>query len=76
MRERVRAVIATTFGVDPTALPDDASAQAIEGWDSLRQIELVLALELEFGVRVPSDAVAELTSVEAIESFLAGAGAA
>ena len=76
MHERVLAVLAATFRVDPGALPDDASAQTVAGWDSLRQIELVLALELEFGVRVPSDAVAELTSVEAIESFLAGAGAA
>lgn len=71
MRERVVGVLAGVLELPADALPPDASAETVPGWDSLRQIELVLALEAEFDVRVPSDAVGALTSLEAIESFLA-----
>lgn len=52
-------------------IPDDASVENVPGWDSLRQLELMLALELEFGVRVSTEAMLELQSAAAIEDYLA-----
>jgi acyl carrier protein len=76
MHDRLRRVFAETFEVDPAAIPEDASIETLDGWDSLRQLELMLALELEFGVHLPSEAMLELTSAQAIEDFLAEHGAA
>jgi acyl carrier protein len=71
MHERLRGVLADVLEVSEDEIPDDASTESLPGWDSLRQIELMLALELEYGVRIPADAMVELQSVDAIERFLA-----
>lgn len=70
MRERIREAMATVFDRPLAEIPDDASAESLEDWDSLHHLELVLELELEFGVRVPAETVPELLSVEAIEETL------
>lgn len=76
MRERVRETIATVWGLAAVDVPPDASAETFDGWDSLRHLELMLELELGFGVRIPADQVPELTSVAAIEDALRAHGAA
>jgi acyl carrier protein len=76
MRDRVRETIATVWGLPPLEVPPDASAETFDGWDSLRHIELMLELELGFGVRIPAEQVPELTSIAAIEDALRAHGAA
>jgi acyl carrier protein len=70
MRERVKLVMAEVFGCAPEQIPDDAAPQTLAGWDSLRQVELMLALELEFGVRIPAEAMFELDTLAKIDEFL------
>ncbi|HTU78181.1 MAG TPA: acyl carrier protein [Solirubrobacteraceae bacterium] len=70
MRERLKQVMAEVFGCAPWEIPDDADPETLAGWDSLRQLELMLALETEFGVRIPAEAMLELVSVEKIDDFL------
>lgn len=76
MHEQIKRVVARVFRVDPAEIPDDARSDQVEGWDSLHHLELMLALELEFGVRIPTERMIELTSLPAIEEFVAGAAAA
>ncbi len=71
MHDRLRDVLAGVLEVPAVEIGDDASTESLENWDSLRQLELMLALELEYGVRIPADAMLELQSVAAIEEFLA-----
>jgi acyl carrier protein len=75
MRERIRETMATVFELPLAQIPDDASAQSVEGWDSLRHLELMLELEMTFGVRLPAEEVPELVSVGAIEDALREHGA-
>lgn len=70
MRKRVKQVMAEVFGCAAEEIPDDASPETFEGWDSLRQVELMLALELEFDVRIPAEAMLELVTLEQIDDFL------
>jgi acyl carrier protein len=70
LRENVKRVMAATFRVPASRVPDDASPQNVAGWDSLGHIELMLALEMEFKVPLPTEAIIELVSLEAIEGFL------
>ena len=71
MRDRLRRVFGEVFDVPPESIPDDASVENLPGWDSLRQLELMLALELEFGVRISTETMLELQSAAAIEDLLA-----
>jgi acyl carrier protein len=70
MRERLKQVMAELFACAPEAIPDDATPETLAGWDSLRQVELMLALEQELGVRVPMEEMLELTSLQKIDDYL------
>lgn len=76
LREKVKRVMAATFRIPTNRIPDDASPENVAGWDSLGHIELMLALEIEFGVQLPTETIIDLVSLEAIEGFLRGHAAA
>lgn len=73
MRRRVKDLIARVLEVDASDVPDWARVGELPAWDSLRQLELALELEREFDVRIPTEAMLDLTSLDAIEAFLAQA---
>ncbi len=75
MLDRIRAVVADVFGLPVDAVAPDADAATLEGWDSLRHLELMLALEMEFGVQISSEEMPLLLSVPAIEECLREQGA-
>lgn len=62
----VKKVLATVLMVDETAIDDDASMDNIDGWDSLKQMNLVLALEESFGVSIPDEDAGNATSFKLI----------
>lgn len=64
--------MAKVFGVTEVEIPDDATINQYSEWDSLRHLELMLALETEFRLRIPTDAMLQLLSLEAIETYLGG----
>jgi acyl carrier protein len=70
IREKVKRVMAATFHVPAEQIPDDATPENVKGWDSLGHIELMLALEMEFGVPLPTEKIIDLVNLEAIEGFL------
>ena len=53
--ERVRAIIVEQLGVNESQVTDEASFVEDLGADSLDLVELVLALEEEFGVEIPDE---------------------
>ena len=54
--------VVSVLAVDAALLGDDASMDTIASWDSLRQMNLVLALEDSFGVAIPDEDAANATS--------------
>ncbi len=46
---------------------ENSSMDSIESWDSLRHMNLVLALESEFKISIPDDEVTELTSFRLLQ---------
>jgi len=70
MRERLRLVMADLFECAPGEIPDDADPDTLPGWDSLRHLQLMLALEAEFGVRISTESMLELASLSGIEEYL------
>ena len=67
---KVKSVMATILGVDPSNIADDASMDTISRWDSLRQMNLVLALEEVFGVSFPDEDAANATSFKLLTLVL------
>lgn len=67
MQERIKTVMAQIFNVDPGSITVDSSPESIERWDSLRHMQLVLAIEDEFGVQFADEDIPELLSLQAIE---------
>jgi len=73
MSDRVRTIVAEVLGVDEREVDEDTSAVTLAEWDSLRHMNLVVALEEELGVRFDDDVVTKITSVAAIREALAQA---
>lgn len=68
--KRIKAVMAAVLGVDASSIDDDASMDTISKWDSLRQMNMVLALEEEFGVSFPDEDAANATSFKLLALVL------
>jgi acyl carrier protein len=72
--ERLRRVFRRSFAVD--RLDDTVSMGNVKGWDSLGHVGLMLALQHEFGIRIPPARALTLVNVEQIRAFLNENGAA
>ncbi len=66
MNARLRQVVADVFGLEPDRVRGDTSIDTVEAWDSLRHLNLVVALEAEFGVAFSPEEIVELVSVDII----------
>ncbi len=60
--ERLGRVVATILGIPREAVGADTNRDTVGTWDSLRHMNLILALEEEFGVTIPDEEAAHLTS--------------
>jgi len=52
---RLKQVISAVLQVPVEAIGTDTSRETIERWDSLQHMNLVLALEEEFGIYIPDE---------------------
>lgn len=59
--ERVRTVAADVLQVKPARIAPDAPFKEFEGWDSIQQLNFVLALEQEFGLQFEPDEMEQMT---------------
>ncbi len=67
MQERIRVVMAQIFNVDIDSITEESSPENIERWDSLKHIQLVLAIEDEFDITFSDDDIPNLLSTRVIE---------
>lgn len=68
LEERVKKVIEEQLSVNQDQIKEDASFIDDLGADSLDTVELVMALEEEFGVEIPDEDAEQITKVgEAID---------
>lgn len=65
---RVKKTIAEQLGVQQSTVTEEKAFVADLGADSLDEIELVMAIEDEFGIEIPDDDAEKITTVkEAID---------
>ena len=66
--DKVKSIIAEQLGVKPEDVTPQASFIDDLGADSLDTVELVMALEEEFGIEIPDEDAEKMTTVgEAIK---------
>ena len=63
VNDRVRAIIAEQLGVKLEEVTDSASFVEDLGADSLDTVELVMALEEEFGIEIPDEDAEKMMKV-------------
>lgn len=66
MEEKIKQVMASTFGVDVGQIGNDTSPNTLQNWDSLKQMQLVLSLEEEFGIEFNDNQVVDMLSYKEI----------
>jgi acyl carrier protein len=66
----LKQVMATVLGVPPDAITAESSQDTLKSWDSLKHMNLVLALEQTFRVEIPDEDAAEITSYALIKVVL------
>jgi acyl carrier protein len=68
IEQKVREIVADRLGVDPDEVTPEASFIEDLGADSLDTVELVMALEEEFGIEIPDEDAEKIQTVgDAIE---------
>jgi acyl carrier protein len=66
IKEKIINSMSLVFEMSATEINDESSTDNIDNWDSLRQLNLVLALEEEFGISIPDEEVGNMVNYKII----------
>lgn len=67
MEERIKKVMGDVLDVEQSSLNEDSSPDNIENWDSVRHMNLILALEDEFGVQFDEEQITQMLNFQLIK---------
>ena len=70
IESKVKAIIVDKLGVDEAEVVATASFTNDLGADSLDTVELIMALEKEFGINIPDDQAEKITTVGDAISYI------
>lgn len=74
MLEEIKEMIAEQLNCEESSITETTSFKDDLGADSLDLFELVMALEEKYEVEIPSEELAELTTVGAVMEYLKNKG--
>jgi acyl carrier protein len=67
MSDQIKAIMAQIFGVSAESIISTSSPESIPQWDSLKHMQLIMALEDELEMQFDDEMIPGLLSYEAIE---------
>ncbi len=70
MPERLEKVIGSILGVPAETLSDDSGSDNTQGWDSLKQLSILLALESAYGISISANEAMDMSSIANIKAVL------
>jgi acyl carrier protein len=73
--DKLQATIATTLKVPSASVTPTTRDEDLPSWDSLGQVNLIMAIEQTFDVYIEVEEFANLNSIPAILAFLERNGA-
>ena len=68
--ERVKKIVVEQLGVNEGEVTNDASFVGDLGADSLDTVELVMALEEEFGTEIPDEEAEKITTIQQAVDYI------
>ncbi|MDQ6478912.1 acyl carrier protein [Dyadobacter sp. LHD-138] len=69
MKERIIKIL-NNFGVDSSAVTDNANFIKDLGFDSLDTVDLMMQLEQEFNIAIPDDDYSKIITVKSLVAYL------
>ena len=70
MEERIKNVMSAVFEIPVNQIKENSSPDTIESWDSLKHINLVIALEEEFSIEIKDNETVEMLNYLLIKSII------
>ena len=70
MENRIKKVIADVLLIEVDQIDDNSSPETIELWDSMNQMNIVVALEEEFDIQIQDDDVIEMLNIKLIQEII------
>ena len=70
MLEKIKEIVADSLGADVEILTAETSFKEDLGADSLDLFEMVMALEEEFDVEIPTEDLENIKTIGEVESYL------
>ena len=74
MLEKMKQILAEQFNCEEDSITEETNFKDDLGADSLDLFELVMALEEEYGVEIPSEDLEKITTVGAVMDYLKSKG--
>ena len=62
-KEKIFKIIATIMRYEQSSINEATTAKDIPGWDSLKHMRLIMALEKEFGIKFKTSQIAAMQNV-------------
>ena len=72
LEDRIKYVMSAVFEIPGGKIQDDSSPDTIESWDSLKHMNLVVALEEEFVIEFTDDEIIEMMNYPLIKNIISG----
>ena len=67
VQPKIYQLMSNVFEIPVEEISEDSSLDSIESWDSIRHLNLILAIEEEFGITIPDEEVGNLVNYKLIE---------
>ncbi len=74
MDQRLLATLSEVLGLKETEIRPSLTRDDVGSWDSLKQMDLVLSLEREFGITLEMADIVRMESVAGIQEVLRAKG--
>jgi acyl carrier protein len=70
MEDRIKKVMSDVFDIDIESINNDSSPDNIENWDSLKHMNLIVALEEEFEIEFSDEEIIDSMNYALIVNIL------
>lgn len=70
MLDKIKEMVAENLGVDAATITEESSFKDDLGSDSLDLFELVMALEEEFGIEIPTEDLEQIATVGDVIKYI------
>jgi acyl carrier protein len=72
--EKIKAVVAEQLGVEVSELTEETSLKDDLNADSLDLFQIIMSLEEEFGIEIPTEDAESISTIGDIEKYIAKRG--